>query len=136
MGMDVVGRNPSSPAGKYFRANGWSWRPIHALVYELCSDLLDEETLDLMGLNEAAGPPDQSICTEMANRFELWMEHNVQGFSLDNPWIRVTEDGRVVSEEERAENPDIETRTPYHVEDEHLKKWIEFLRHCGGFQVG
>ena len=43
MGMDVVGRNPSTEAGKYFRANVWSWRPIHNLIVQLCSDLLDEE---------------------------------------------------------------------------------------------
>ena len=63
------------------------------------------------------------------------MEHNVQGRSLDIPGARVTEDGRFVFEEEIAENPDIETHTPYHVEDEHLKEWIEFLRYCGGFEV-
>ena len=44
MGMDVYGRNPDSQAGKYFRANVWSWRPIHALVIDLCSDFLDEES--------------------------------------------------------------------------------------------
>ena len=135
MGMDVTGRNPISPAGEYFRANEWSWRPIHVLIRELCSDLLDEETLELIGCNDGAGPPDQSICTKMANRFELWMKHNVRGSSLDVPEMRVTEDGHLVSEEELAENPDIETHTPYHVKDEHLKEWIEFLRYCGGFQV-
>ncbi len=45
------------------------------------------------------------------------------------------EEGRFVSEEELAENSDIQTRTPYEVGDEHLKEWIEFLPHCGGFQV-
>ena len=24
---------------------------------------------------------------------------------------------------------------PFGVSDEHLKEWIEFLRHCGGFEV-
>ena len=47
----------------------------------------------------------------------------------------MAEDGHLVTEEELAETPDIETRTPYEVEDEHLKEWIEFLRHCGGFEV-
>ncbi len=49
MGLDVYGRNPDSDAGKYFRANVWSWRPIHALIIELCSDLLDEDQLPLAG---------------------------------------------------------------------------------------
>jgi hypothetical protein len=28
MGMDVIGKNPSSETGEYFRANVWWWRPI------------------------------------------------------------------------------------------------------------
>jgi len=135
MGMDVTGRNPSSPAGKYFRANIWSWRPIHALIYELCADLLDDKVLEGMGYNDGAGAADQKTCTEMANRFEQWMEHNVQGRSLDIPGTRITEDGRFVSEEELEENPNLKTQTPYQVEDEHIKEWIEFLRYCGGFEV-
>ena len=37
----------------------WSWSPIHALIVELCSDLLDEETLVLLGFNDGGGPTDQ-----------------------------------------------------------------------------
>ena len=77
MGMDVVGRNPSAEAGEYFRANVWSWRPIHDLIVQLCSDLLDEETLVGIGYNDGAGPADQTTCSGMANRFERWMEHHV-----------------------------------------------------------
>jgi hypothetical protein len=47
----------------------------------------------------------------------------------------VTKEGRFVGEKELAENPDMETFSPYEVSDELLKEWIEFLRHCGGFQV-
>ena len=135
MGMDVIGRKPTSPAGEYFRANVWSWHPIQALICDVCSDLLDEETLENIGFNNGAGAADQQTCTEMASRFELWMEHHVQGLGLEIPDVRVTKDGHFVTEEEFAENPDLETTTPYHVEDDHLKEWIEFLRHCGGFEV-
>lgn len=135
MGMDVFGRNPDSEAGKYFRANVWSWRPIHALIIELCSDLLDDKTLEELAYNDGAGPADQETCTEIATRFELWMEHHVHGLELDIPGTRIKEDGTFVTEEELTENPEMETKTPYGVEDEHLKEWIEFLRHCGGFEV-
>jgi len=135
MGMDVVGRMPSSPTGEYFRANVWSWRPIHALIVELCSDLLDEEMIESIGFNVGAGPTDQPTCTEMASRFDRWMEHHVHGLDLEVPDVRVAEDGHFVTEEELLENPELETRTPYEVEDDHLKEWIEFLRHCGGFEV-
>lgn len=134
MGMDVYGRNPSDPAGEYFRANLWSWRPIHDLCFELCSDVLDEETLTAMAWNNGAGPADQDICTRMASRFDNWLEHHVAGQKLDSD-LQVTEDGRFVTEEEIADNPDLETKSPYEVDDEHLKTWVAFLRHCGGFEV-
>jgi hypothetical protein len=49
--------------------------------------------------------------------------------------LRVTTDGRFVSEQEQASQPNLETVSPYQVDDEHLKEWVEFLRHCGGFEV-
>ena len=134
MGMDVYGRNPSSPVGEYFRATIWAWHPLHALISELCSDLLDPETLHQMAMNNGAGPGDQPTCTEMAQRFEQWMEHHTEGHGLESE-LRVTKDGRLVSDEELAENPDLETVSPYEIGDDHLKKWITFLRHCGGFEV-
>ena len=129
MGMDVYGRNPSDLAGKYFRATMWSWRPIHALCMDLCSDLLDA-----MGWNNGAGPSNQETCTQMASRFDRWMEHHASGQQLESE-LQITEEGRFVSEEEQAENPDLETKSPYEVDDEHLKEWVAFLRHCGGFEV-
>lgn len=134
MGMDVYGREPTSPAGKYFRANVWSWRPIHALITELCSDLLDDQTLEKMAFNVGAGPQNQLTCIEMAKRFEQWMEHHAEGHGLESD-LQITKDGRFVSAKELAENPDLETVSPYEVSDEHLKEWIDFLRYCGGFEV-
>ncbi len=134
MGMDVYGRKPSSEAGKYFRANVWSWRPIHALIYELCSDRLNDETLEGMNYNSGAGPTDQATCTAMAERFEMWMEHNIDGHKVDLG-MNVARDGRLLSDEEIEGDPGIQFETPHRVDDDHLKEWIEFLRHCGGFEV-
>jgi hypothetical protein len=134
MGMDVYGRNPRSQAGEYFRANVWSWRPIHALICELCSDLLDEITIEGLAFNDGAGPEDHETCTEMAQRFEAWMEEHIEGQKMDSD-LRITKEGRFVSEREIAENPDMETESPYEVSDDHLKEWITFLRECGGFEV-
>ena len=134
MGMDVCGRKPSSPEGEYFRANVWSWRPIHSLIWELCSDLLDKETLERMAFNDGAGPEDQTTCIVMASRFDRWLERHVEGKQLESD-VQTTKEGRFVSKEELEENPDLETETPYQVEDDHLKEWVAFLRHCGGFEV-
>lgn len=109
--------------------------PIHNLVIRLCSDFLDEEMLESLGYNDGSGPEDQEICTQIAYRFELWMEHNGEGHDIEIGGMQITPEGRFVSEQELAENPDLETVTPYETDDEHLKEWIEFFRHCGGFRV-
>lgn len=134
MGMDVWGRNPSAPAGRYFRANIWSWRPIQALIAELCTDLVDQETMTKLGFNVGAGLADSHTCQQMANRFECWLEHHTAGHGIDLG-LRVTYDGRFVSDDELSKRPDLETMSPYQVDDDHLKQWVEFLRHCGGFEV-
>ena len=135
MGMDVYGRKPKGEAGKYFRANIWSWRPIHGLVAELCGDLLDEKTLVGMGYNQGAGPRSAKVCRQMADRFDEWLEHNTEGATIDDVAMRVDASGRFVSDEELAANPSLETRSPYAVDDEDLKEWVAFLRECGGFEV-
>jgi hypothetical protein len=136
--MDVSGRDPSAPAGKYFRANIWSWGPIHALITELCSDLFDEETLRGLACNDGAGLDDQATCTEMANRFEHWMEHHAQGHAVDRGLPQADAILRILAESglsEKVVSPAPPDEPRHRVADEHLKEWIEFLRHCGGFEV-
>ena len=39
MGMDVYGREPSTPEGEYFRRNVWGWHPLWDLVEDLFPEL-------------------------------------------------------------------------------------------------
>jgi hypothetical protein len=134
MGMDVCGRKSRSKAGECFRANCQSWRPLLALIEELCSDLLDEYTLEGLGYNSGVGPDDQKTCTEMARRFEAWAEQHPPVFVPDfGVWV--TAYGRVMVPAELAKNPEVEGTLSYKVRDDYLTKWIEFLRDCGGFEV-
>jgi hypothetical protein len=114
MGMDIYGRNPTSEAGKFFQANVWSWHPIHTLIEQECADLLDPKLLEKLGFNDGDGPEDQETCTAMANRFERWLEHHVRGHTLDSD-LRVTAEGRFVSDEELTDNPEMESMS--------LTKW-------------
>ena len=82
-----------------------------------------------------AGPDDQDTCTQMAERFESALTVHQNGFAVPDETIRVTEDGRFVSPEEVARNPNLKTYSPYSICREHVKEWIGFLRHCGGFEV-
>lgn len=40
MGMDVIGKNPTTEVGEYFRNNVWSWRPLWIYCQDIAGDLL------------------------------------------------------------------------------------------------
>jgi hypothetical protein len=42
MGMDVIGRAPSTETGEYFRRNVWGWRPLWDYVEDMHVDLADK----------------------------------------------------------------------------------------------
>lgn len=134
MAIDIQGRRPSSPVGKNWRVEFWVWRPIHALIVQLCLDLFDEKSLAGMAFGDGSGARDEKTCIEMAKRFDQWVQQHPEGIVLDSG-IRATEDGRIVSEQELAENPSLETVSPYEAGESDLRKWIEFLKNCGGFEV-
>ena len=133
----------SENPGIYFRANVWSWRPIHELTAKLCDDyleqtdevLIDEETLWAMSFNDGAGPTSSKACIILADLFSSWMEQNIEGYRLNDKGISVISGTGKFASKEQEEDPEIETESPYNVHDEHLKLWVEFLRNCGGFQV-
>jgi hypothetical protein len=110
MGMDVCGRRPKSPAGKFFGANNITWRSVYQLIVELCSDLHDPDVLYFMQSNDGHGPTSQKTCNAMADRFEEWLKHR-KGKRVRVPGRKGLVDKALVEE------------------------WVGFLRHCGGFRV-
>ena len=42
MGMDVMGKNPKSERGEYFRNNVWWWRPLWDYCCEVAPDLCND----------------------------------------------------------------------------------------------
>ena len=138
MGMDVYGVKPVSETGEYFRASIWMWRPIWERMALLCGDLLNEELLIGMAHNTGWGPKSQETCNKIASRLEVWLaEDSRDEFFLENDksTLRVTLDGRLVSDKELAAEPKLETKSPYAVSREELQEFIDFLRSCGGFCV-
>ena len=59
------------------------------------------------------------------------MEHNVEGHDIDIEEMQEMPELHLLIELRGHET----SETPYGTDDEHLKEWIEFLRHCGGFRV-
>ena len=124
MGMDVYGRRPSNKLGEYFRASVWAWRPLHFLIYRFCSDLIDAETMMRMASNDGAGPNDADVCNAMADRLERWLN----GFKGETfTQIRPHRLGDWFGWHRPNSN--------YKIHREHIMKFINFLRHCGGFWV-
>ncbi|MEK6832656.1 MAG: hypothetical protein AABY32_01300 [Nanoarchaeota archaeon] len=88
MGMDVYGRRNKEA---YFRANCWSWRPIHFLIKIADNNIniFDEKTMNLIGSNDGAGLKTQKECNLLADELERL---------LDNPDLITREGSLVVSE--------------------------------------
>ena len=96
MGMDVYGRDPDSPAGKYFRANVWSWRPIHALIIAAMLGLVGRRD-DRSRSGTTTGPA--PAISRPARRWQRGLNSGWSIMSRDSNWTcqetRVTEDGHV-----------------------------------------
>jgi hypothetical protein len=134
MAIEIQGRKPTSPAGRKLHLEFWAWRPIHALLRTLCSDLVDDRSLQGMRFGDGSGIDRPEACTQIADRFETWVEQHPEECVLESG-IRMTKEGRFVTEQELADNSSLETESAYKTEPEQLRHWIEFLRHCGGFEV-
>lgn len=131
MGMDVYGIGNESA---YFRANIWSWRPIHAIITEVASDFIPEKVLHGMQFNDGAGLTSDADCKKLAARISAWMEHNVEGKKMevnsDSPDLKMA---KMLESAFGADN--ISPNLSYEVDDEHLKEFVEFLNICDGFKV-
>ena len=132
MGMDVYGKHPTNDKGTYFRASIWSWRPIYSLTVELCSDLLDAETIEGMAWNNGVGPDDALTCLEMGLRIELWLAQNSGEYRAYVEPEAGFEYGVVSGLHEAGWNV---PHPEYRASREHLVEWAKFLEHCGGFAV-
>jgi hypothetical protein len=151
MGMDVVGKSAKNKRGEYFRANVWSWRVIHALLDiadELGPGVFAADTVAGMSNNDGHGLDNQEDCDALADAMDKLLDNPVLIFSCgltvanDEISIPLTEknrrmgvkpDGSFLGRDEEA--PPEELHSPWSMSFEHVRKFIVFLRNCGGFAV-
>jgi hypothetical protein len=135
MGMDVFGRRPNDVIGEYFRANIWSWYPLHDLITRLCGDLFSKDELDGMACNDGVGPYSQVTCDQMIDRFleggQLWKS----GHELSAASPQVADVGLWPGVDCTVRGPDGTVRSLCFISARHVEHWLAFLRHCGGFAV-
>ena len=145
--------------GIYFRANIWSWRPIHLAIVQANESLnlgIDDDTIEGMGHNSGAGLKTQAECNDLAHALELLADGMEEdgvtqfGFAFGYWSYR---DGSMIVDEKDTETLNKEYKYgsiitempvklldkdvwPAHVTQvEHLRQFIEFLRNCGGFEI-
>ena len=162
MGMDVHGIDPKDKRGEYFRANVWSWRPIHAIMGIVNTrngdTLIDAETMDQMANNDGAGLKDQKSCDRLADAVDAFIadsnalreagfvvnrnDHDPEEINISFPLVEgdnaVTDGGSFVQDDELATmtaEQKAKLRSPYGTSYSHVRAFVKFLRSCGGFSV-
>ena len=149
--------------GIYFRANIWSWRPIHLAIVQANESLnlgIDDDTIEGMGHNSGAGLKTQAECTDLAHALEILAdgmeEDGVTQFGFAFGYWNYRDGSIIVSEKDTealnnkypygkmltdmpvklATGDKTKDVWPAHVTQvEHFREFIKFLRHCGGFEI-
>lgn len=144
MGMDVSGINPTTKRGDYFRANCWSWRPIHELVAEVCREAdgptLSAKQLQMMSFND--GAPGK-VSRAALNRIIKGLKEKVSVIKQlggENAVITGKIPDAVAemlrSTLKQAGATMVGPENPYQAHVEHIEEFISFLEGCGdGFEV-
>ncbi len=129
--MDVYGRQN---AEAYFRANVWSWRPLHLLMQEANVRFklgISQKLLVSMTFNEGAGLKRQTACDHLADALEKLLPEYADVISFDQDPQGA--EGQLIRLLQKA---GLDTdRAIYQIEKEHVKEFIGFLRECDGFCV-
>jgi len=155
MGMDVMGTNPINNEGETFHANLWSWRPIHYLCeYLSLKNNLNFDTKN-WGHNDGGGLKTQKECNVLADKIErhikdhpflkgdddrmficldMWCDTNTnqfvqpQGISVQYP------NGTILYSSVVTKSGDV-VQPAHSISLGHLKRFISFLKVCGGFEI-
>jgi hypothetical protein len=134
MGMDVSGRNPTSPEGEYFRASIWRWPLLVKVITTLCpqetSPCKHWKTNEGDGLNSA-----QALA--LAEALERKFRSGEVAAALCDPAIishAKPSTGAAMEALLRSQGLAFSHEEP--IVDEHcVAKFTAFLRASGGFSI-
>lgn len=159
MGVDISGRKPKTDDGDYFSSNWWGWRPI----LMLCDIANQKYKLKIntsnWGSNDGCGLRTQKSCDRLAEALEKLIENDMtQTLNSEDDRIQIclgawvkSGTGQFYTDEMNELNSQyppgtilfssIVTKQGELIESAHscslahLKRWINFLRNCGGFKI-
>lgn len=154
---DILTEWEKENPGDYFRSNWWGWRPIVMMVGFANDDYDLGFDLEYWGSNDGAGLDNQEDCNKLADALEeiittqTQLEEDVDTIYLNlGSWTSM--DGKFLGSEineqlnEQYPNGTIlygsvvmddgTLAQPSHSAPlRHVKKFISFLRECGGFEI-
>ena len=147
--------------GVYFRSNWWGWRPI-CMICEIANDKYKlKMNMSNWGSNDGAGLRTQKQCDRLADTLELMISNDsgYNEFMVEDSdriqicmgaWVEAGT-GKFYHESDNDLNEQypfgtilfssVVTKNGTMVESAHscslahLKRWINFLRQCGGFKI-
>ena len=147
--------------GVYFRSNWWGWRPI-CMMCEIANDKYKlKMNMSNWGSNDGAGLRTQKQCDRLADTLELMISNDsgYNEFMVEDSdriqicmgaWVEAGT-GKFYHESDNDLNEQypfgtilfssVVTKNGTMVESahscslSHIKRWINFLRHCGGFKI-
>lgn len=128
MGMDVFGKNPDAEVGEYWRSSIWSWPSV--LDGIAATGVLDDDLILSMSFNDGAGP-DAAKAVELADALVTL---------ADDPDLdRLDEQGEVRRMPALMGKafglPDVQPQEDDAQLRQEWRRFAEFSRHSGGFQV-
>jgi hypothetical protein len=154
MGMDVIGNNPTSKTGDYFRANIWYWHPLweycECMHPTIVAKVKHGHSNDGDGLNGAyARALSQAIKRDLkdgkANQYYDELQRELESLS-DIKCVYCDETGKrifSISEEEKDQPCNVCKGTllmshpakDYVFSLQLLEEFSDFLQDCGGFKI-
>lgn len=148
MGMDVIGNNPTSEVGSYFRHTCWAWHPLAEYVCEVAPEITSRCTYwhsndydglgedDARGLAEILQREIDSGRTEAYARLrqsELKLMPNERCEICNG--IGDPDKNGILCGECNGKGYHRPWATKYVFRTRSVQEFVTFLRACGGFQI-
>lgn len=160
MGVDISGKNPKTEEGDYFGLNWWGWRPINAICEMAAYDSKLKIDFEHWGSNDGKGLKTQKQCDKLADAIEQLISTKLnESINNDEDRIQIVlgswceaGTGKFIDSETQLKLSQqfeygsllytpIVAENGMMVESAHstslgiIKRFINFLRGCGGFEI-
>lgn len=155
MGMDVYGKNPTNDAGKYFRNNVWSWRPLAYYCCEIAPEITSQcrhwQTNDGDGLGAVSSVAlAAALLAEVESGrtkfYEVKRQHELdimpdkicylcEGTGKRQKPPNIGAGDYMPCNGCKATGKVRPDETHYPFSEANVKEFIQFLENCGGFEI-